>query len=41
VVGRALEQAGRLAEGEAAYATGLEVTARTGDLRTKKEIEVF
>ena len=40
-LGRALEQAGRLAEAEAACAAGLEVAARTGDLQTKKEIEVF
>ena len=40
-LGRALEKAGRLAEAEAAYAAGLEVAARTGDLQTKKEIEVF
>jgi tetratricopeptide (TPR) repeat protein len=40
-LGRALEQAGRLAEAEAAYAAGLEVATRTGDLQTKKEIEVF
>ena len=40
-LGRALEKAGRLAEAEAAYVAGLEVTARTGDLQTKKEIEVF
>ncbi len=40
-LGRALEKAGRLAETAAAYAAGLEVTGRTGDRRTKKEIEVF
>ena len=40
-LGRALEQAGRLAEAAAAYAAGLEVAARTGDLQTKKKIEVF
>ncbi len=40
-LGRALEQAGRLAEAEAADAAGLEVATRTGDLQTKKEIEVF
>ena len=40
-LGRALEKAGRLAEAEAAGTAGLEVTARTGDLQTKKEIEVF
>ena len=40
-LGRALEQAGRLAESAAAYVAGLEVAARTGDLQTKKEIEAF
>ena len=40
-LGRALERAGRIAEAKAAYAKGLEVAARTGDLQTKKEIEVF
>jgi hypothetical protein len=40
-LGRALERAGRTAEAAAAYATGLEVAARTGDLQTKKGIEVF
>lgn len=40
-LGRALEKAGRLAEAGAAYAAGLDVAARTGDLQTKKEIEVF
>ena len=40
-LGRALERAGRVAEAKAAYATGLEVASRSGDLQTKKEIEVF
>ena len=40
-LGRALERAGRPAEAAAAYTIGLEVAARTGDLQTKKEIEVF
>jgi predicted Zn-dependent protease len=40
-LGRALEKAGRLAEAQAAYAVGLEVAARMGDLQTKKEMEVF
>ena len=40
-LGRALERAGRPAEATAAYTRGLEVAARTGDLQTKKEIEVF
>ncbi len=40
-LGRALERAGRIAEAKAAYAKGLEVATGTGDLQTKKEIEVF
>ena len=40
-LGRALERAGRTAEAKAAYAQGLEVASRTGDLQTKKEMEVF
>jgi len=40
-LGRALERAGRLEEARAAYRQGLEVAARTGDLQTGKEIEVF
>jgi len=40
-LGRALERAGRLEEARAAYQQGLEVAARTGDLQTGKEIEVF
>jgi Flp pilus assembly protein TadD len=40
-LGRALERAGRAAEARAAYAKGLEVATQTGDLQTKKEIEVF
>jgi hypothetical protein len=40
-LGRALERAGRREEARAAYRRGLEVAARTGDLPTKKEIEVF
>jgi Flp pilus assembly protein TadD len=40
-LGRALERAGRGDEAQAAYRKGLEVAARTGDLQTKKEIEVF
>jgi len=40
-LGRALERAGRTAEAKAAYAKGLEVASGTGDLQTKKEIEVF
>ena len=40
-LGRGLERAGRLEEARAAYQQGLEVAARTGDLQTGKEIEVF
>ncbi len=40
-LGRALERAGRREEARAAYAKGLEVATQTGDLQTKKEIEVF
>jgi Flp pilus assembly protein TadD len=40
-LGRALEKAGRRDEALAAYRKGLEVATRTGDLQTKKEIEVF
>ncbi len=40
-LGRALERAGRPDEAAAAYRRGLEVSTRTGDLQTKKEIEVF
>jgi Flp pilus assembly protein TadD len=40
-LGRALERAGRIAEAKAAYTKGLEVASGTGDLQTKKEIEVF
>ena len=40
-LGRALEKAERLAEARAAYEKGLEVAAQTGDLQTRKEIEVF
>ena len=40
-LGRALERAGRREEAQTAYRKGLEVAARTGDLQTKKEIEVF
>ena len=40
-LGRALERAGRRDEALAAYRKGLEVATRTGDLQTKKEIEVF
>ena len=39
-LGRALERAGRRDAARAAYLKGLEVAARTGDLQTKKEIEV-
>jgi Flp pilus assembly protein TadD len=40
-LGRALERAGRLDEARAVYVRGAEVAGRTGDLQTKKEIEVF
>jgi predicted Zn-dependent protease len=40
-LGRALERVGRVTEARAAYAEGLEVATRAGDLQTKKEIEVF
>lgn len=40
-LGRAFERAGRIAEAKAAYTKGLEVASGTGDLQTKKEIEVF
>jgi len=40
-LGRALERAGRREEARAAYAMGLAVATQTGDLQTKKEIEVF
>ena len=40
-LGRALERAGRAEEARVAYRQGLEVAAQTGDLQTKKEIEVF
>ncbi len=40
-LGRALERAGRLDEARDAYRKGLEVATQTGDLQTKKEIEVF
>jgi Flp pilus assembly protein TadD len=40
-LGRALEKAGHPDEARAAYEQGLEVAQRTGDLQTKKEIEVF
>ena len=40
-LGRALERAGRVEEAKAAYLTGIEVAARTGDLQTGKEMQVF
>jgi Flp pilus assembly protein TadD len=40
-LGRALERAGRAGEARTAYLRGLEVAGQTGDLQTKKEIEVF
>lgn len=40
-LGRALEKAGRLDEARAAYRKGIETALETGDLQTKKEMEVF
>jgi Flp pilus assembly protein TadD len=40
-LGRALERAGRRQEAVAAFRRGVEVATRTGDLQTRKEIEVF
>lgn len=40
-LGRSLEKAGRRDEARAAYRRGLEVADQTGDLQTKKEMEVF
>ena len=40
-LGRALEAAGRPEEAVAAYTAGLAVATQTGDLQTRKEIEVF
>jgi Flp pilus assembly protein TadD len=40
-LGRALERAGRIEEARSAYHRGLEVATQTGDLQTRKEIEVF
>jgi Flp pilus assembly protein TadD len=40
-LGRALERAGQIEEAGAAYRQGLAVATQTGDLQTKKEIEVF
>ena len=40
-LGPALERAGRRDDAPAAYRKRLAVAARTGDLETKKEIEVF
>jgi len=40
-LGRALERAGRTGEARTAYRRGVEVATTTGDLQTKKEIEVF
>lgn len=40
-LGRALEKAGRPGEARVVYEQGLEVAEQTGDLQTKKEIEVF
>ncbi len=40
-LGRALEHAGRLEEAKAAYRSGIEVSGKTGDLQTGKEMQVF
>ena len=40
-LGRALERAGRAREAIAAYQAGIGVALQTGDLQTKKEMEVF
>lgn len=40
-LGRALERAGRAGEATVVYRRGIEVATRTGDLQTKKEMEVF
>jgi predicted Zn-dependent protease len=40
-LGRALERLGRFEEAKAIYRRGISVGERTGDLQTKKEMEVF
>ena len=40
-LGRALEQQGKIEEAIATYRKGCEVALTTGDLQTKKEMEVF
>ena len=40
-LGRALEKQGKTEEAIATYRKGCEVGAQTGDLQTKKEMEVF
>ncbi len=40
-LGRALEQVGHIDEAKHAYRQGIVVGERTGDLQTKKEMEVF
>ena len=40
-LGRALERLGRLQEAKEIYRRGIAVGERTGDLQTKKEMEVF
>jgi Flp pilus assembly protein TadD len=39
--GKALERAGRPGEAREAWRRGVEVSRRTGDLQTRKEMEVF
>ena len=40
-LGRALEKQGKIEEAIATYRKGCEVAVQTGDLQTKKEMEVF
>jgi len=40
-LGRALENQGKIEEAIATYRKGCEVATQTGDLQTKKEMEVF
>lgn len=40
-LGKALEKTGRIDEAKEAYRKGIEIGQRTGDLQTKKEMEVF
>lgn len=40
-LGKALEKGGRVEEARETYREGIEVGSRTGDLQTRKEMEVF